>query len=147
MRTITPASASKSSSGYTLVEALVASVLLMMGISAASALTLTLLTQDEMNQRHGVALAEAELIAQLYHLGLDELEIRQVVPSSTVVETFTLTPGSESVPGVGTLPSASISVQFNPSPATESWAGQVWTAGRKTDSRTIEIQAYRSSLP
>ena len=123
-----------------------ASVLLMMGISAASALTLTLLTQDEMNQRHGVALAEAELIAQLYHLGLDEPAIRQVVPPSSVVETFTLTPGSESVSGVGTLPSAAISVQFNPSPATESWTGQVWTAGLKTDSRSIEIQTYRPSL-
>lgn len=135
------------SSAYTLVEALVATVLLMMGISAASALTLTLLTQDEMNQRHDIALAETELIAQLYQLGLDEPAIRQVVPSSNVVEQFTLTPGSETVPGVGSLPSALISVRFNPSPATESWTGRIWTAGLKTDTRTLEFQVYRSSLP
>lgn len=135
------------SSGYTLVEALVAGALLMMAISAASTLTLTILTQEEMSQRHGVAVTHAEAIAGLYQLGLDETSIRQVLPDTPIVEQYTLTTGSAPVAGVGDFSSAQISVRYNPSPATESWTGRLWTAGQQADSRTIELRAYRASQP
>ncbi|MCB1229603.1 MAG: hypothetical protein KDN19_05025 [Verrucomicrobiae bacterium] len=137
---------------YTLIEALVAGVVLMIGVSAASALTLALITQDEMNERTCVALNYQENAASLYRLGLSESQIEALLPPESVVSDLTMTTGTESVahtPAVPGLPSASVgyadvTITFNPSPATQSWTGGIWTGGGKSDSRTITQRAYRS---
>ena len=132
--------------GYTLVEALVAGVVLMIGISAASQLSLTLITQDEVNQRSATALNYLETVARLYQGGLDEADIRLIVPADPVVTTLTITPSTPAVTGLGTMEAATISVTFKPVPSTQTWTTRTWTAGHKDASRTSTIVAYRSSL-
>ncbi len=138
--------------GYTLIEALVASVILMIGISGASSLTLTLITQDEMSQRTAVALNTQENAAELFRMGLSAADIAALLPDDPVTTTLTVTTGVESVahspavPGLPNLsmPYADITVTFNASPATESWTGRIWTGGVKDAARTLTLRAYRS---
>jgi type II secretory pathway pseudopilin PulG len=129
--------------GYTLIETLVAGVVLMIGISAASRLTLTLLTQDEMNQRSSTALNYLETSARLYQMGLDEADIRLIVPGDPVVDSLTLTPVT-GFAGVGNLEAMDVTVSFHPAAATQSWTGHIWTSGKKDAVRSSNVTAYRS---
>jgi type II secretory pathway pseudopilin PulG len=131
---------------YTLVEALVAGAVLMIGVSAASQLTLTLITQDEMNQRASTAYSYLETAARLYQMGFDEAEILAIVPDDPIVDSLTVTPATPSVTGLGTIQSATLSVIFHPSPATESWTANIWSSGNKNATRTSTLTAYRSPL-
>lgn len=140
------------SRGYTLIEALVASVILMIGISGASSLTLALITQDEMSQRTAIALNTQESAAELFRLGLSAAEIGALLPDDPVTTSLSVATGVESVahtpavPGLPnlSLPYADITVTFNASPSTESWTGRIWTSGDKNASRTLTLRAYRS---
>lgn len=134
------------SRAYTLVEALVAGVVLMIGISAASRLTLTLLTQDEMNQRASTALNYQETAVRLFQMGLSEADIRLIVPADPVVESMTFANGALSYAAPDSLESAAITVTFRPSPATQSWTGHIWTSGNKDVVRTFTVTAYRNAL-
>lgn len=141
--------------GYTLVEALVAGVVLMIGVSAASSLTLALITQDEMNERTALAINFQECAARLYQEGLSPAQIQNLIPEVAVVSDLSFTTGTESVthsPAVPGLPAvplqyADVTVTFNPSPATESWSARKWTAGGNADSRTLTVRAYRWDNP
>ncbi|MCB1085561.1 MAG: prepilin-type N-terminal cleavage/methylation domain-containing protein [Verrucomicrobiae bacterium] len=140
---------SRRSSGYTLIEALVAGVVLMIGVSAASKLTLTLITQDEMNQRAATAMNYQETAVRLFQLGLDEADIRLLLPADPVVDSMTITTSSPSISlpgGSMTMESASIAVTYHPSPATQSWTANIWTSGDKNATRTTTITAFRSPL-
>ncbi len=138
--------------GYTLVEALVAGIVLMIGVSAASSLTLALITQDEMSQRTATALNYQENAAQLYRLGLSPTQVEALLPADPVVSDLTIATGTESVahsptvPGLPnvTMPYADVSVTFNPGSATQSWTGRTWTGGDKDASRTLTLRAFRS---
>lgn len=131
---------------YTLVEAMVACIVLMIGISAASRLSLALLTQDEMNQRASTAFTYQESVARLYQMGFDEAEIRQLVPADPVIESLTITPSTPAVAGLGTIQAATITVSYRPSPATQSWTAHTFTSGDKNAVRTVSVTAYRSGL-
>jgi type II secretory pathway pseudopilin PulG len=134
--------------GYTLIEALVAGVILMIGISAASQLTLTLITQEEMNRRTTTALNYQENVAGMYRLGFDEAEIDALVPDDPVVQTMTLTPGVHDLGGgMGNMDFADITVAFNPVPADSAWSADLWTGGDPAALRTSTIQVYLSVPP
>ncbi len=65
----------KRNRGYTLVETLIAAGLLLFGIAAAAALSLTMVSQEEANARVARAINIQEQAARLYQLGLEPAEI------------------------------------------------------------------------
>lgn len=78
---------SQSSSGYTIVEAMVAVSILMLGVAAAAALSMTMVKQEEINARAARAVNWQENAVRLYQLGLgstsDTSEILDVMPGLT----------------------------------------------------------------
>lgn len=70
--------------GYTIVEALVAISILMMGVAAAAALSMTMVTQEDINARAARAVNWHENAVRLYHLGVgtssDVSEIMSTMP-------------------------------------------------------------------
>ena len=142
----------RSQKGYTLIEALVAGVILMIGVSAASQLTLALITQDEMSQRTSTVLNYQENAAFLYRMGLSNAEIAKVLPADPAVDSLSVTRSQETVsnsPAVTEIPDmnmeyADITVQFYPSPATQTWTAGIWTGGAKGVSRSLTLRSYRS---
>ncbi len=75
-----------SSAGYTLIEALVASAILMVGIGAAASLSLSLVTQEEINERSSRAGNYLENTAALFYLGFDTADIEGILPEDRVVK-------------------------------------------------------------
>lgn len=118
----------------------------MIGISAASRLTLTLITQDEMNQRTASALNTLETAARLYQSGLTEAEIRRIVPADPVVDSLTIAPSTPTIAGLGTIQAATVSVTYHPAPADQTWTGHLWTGGNRTATRTSSVTVCRSGL-
>ena len=135
----------KHANGYTLVEALVASVILMIGISAAASLSLTMVTQEEINERTGRALNYLENAASLYQLGLSSTEIAALMPLDPAVTALTVTDQTATVTDLGYMTYGEVSVAFDATPATTTWSAGAWTAGDNSVSRSVSVNAYRSS--
>lgn len=70
--------------GYTIVEAMVAVSILMLGVAAAAALSMTMVTQEDINARVSRAVNWQENAVRLYQLGLgtssDLSEINDTMP-------------------------------------------------------------------
>ena len=75
-------------SAYTLVEALVGSAVLMIGISAAASLSLSLITQEEINERSVRALNYQDSAAMLIQLGVPSNQIAGLLPDEPVVNSI-----------------------------------------------------------
>jgi len=96
MTSVTSRSRKISSAAYTLIEALVASAILMVGIGSAASLSLSLITQEEINERSARAGNYLENTAALYYLGFDTADIGGVLPEDRVVKNMVFaakTPG------------------------------------------------------
>jgi type II secretory pathway pseudopilin PulG len=131
--------------GYTLVEALVASIILMIGISAAASLSLTMVAQEEINERTGRALNYLENATTLYQLGFSGAEITALLPQDPAVTSLTVTDQTANVAGLGNMPYGEIAVTFAASSATASWSPGQWTGGDSAATRSVTANAYRSS--
>lgn len=144
--------------GYTLVEVLVASSILAMGISAACVLSLAMVTQEEMTHRVERATSLHENASRLFQLGLNPVDISGttgLLPGNDDL-TLSYAAASGTVPGVGDLVAQTITATIftTPADATVPSAARAWTAGaRRTDStqdrasRTQAITVYRANLP
>lgn len=157
-----PFSLRASSSGYTLVEVLVGSSILMMGFAAACVMSLTMITQEEMSHRMARALSVQENAARLFQLGIDPSQINAdnttstgLLPSNSDM-TLTIAAEDETVAGVGTLEAVTITTNIltteDDSNLTAAEIG--WTAGARRASasepraeRTSKLTVYRSPLP
>lgn len=135
----------KRARGYTLVEALVASIILMIGISAAASLSLTMVAQEEINERAERALNYLENAASLYQLGLSGTEIAALVPRDPAITTLTVTDQTAAVAGLGNMTYGEITVTYDSTPATAAWSAGKWTGGSDGATRSITVHAYRSS--
>ncbi len=71
-------SCSSNSSGYTIIETLVAVSLLMFAVAAAASLSVTLTKQEEINARAARALNWQENAVRLYHLGLGGTTVSEI---------------------------------------------------------------------
>ncbi len=81
--------------GYTLVEAAVAATVLLIAVGAACALSLTMITQEEIHVRVSRAVNLVENATRLYHLGIDT----EVPSGSTDATVFSLLPPDPMVSG------------------------------------------------
>jgi type II secretory pathway pseudopilin PulG len=149
-------SLSRLRSGYTLVEVLVASGILMMGISAACLMSLSMVTQEEMNYRIARCLNLQEAAARTYQLGLAPTDISGtsgILPGNPDI-TLAWTAASANLAGVGTVSGQTVTATIYATPPGSNAPSNssFWTAGAPVSggartSRTNAITIYRAANP
>lgn len=137
---------SQKSRGYSLIEALVASSILLIGISAAASLSLAMVTQEEMNERANRAYNHVDNAVRLLQLGVEPATINsQILPPNDVLPDMTIEPHAVNVPGLGTRNRWWIKFGYNTAEATASSnSGRLWTGGLNTTSRKQGFYVYRT---
>jgi len=130
---------------YTLIEALVASSILLIGISAAASLSLAMVTQEEMNERSVTAANYLDNAARLYQLGVDQGQIRNLLPVEPVVETLTFTGRNLVVPDIGSVPALRLNLTYKATTSTANnpTSTALWTGGDRTARRTESVEVIR----
>lgn len=133
-------------SGYTLIETLVASSIIMLAIGAASTLSLAMVTQEETAERAVRVANYLENAATLYRLGIDVGEIQSILPVEPVIVNFSATPQNQIVNGVS-VDFTTISVEYRPTGAisTNSSGVRSWTGGDSNLTRTHSVQVLRGN--
>lgn len=141
----------RSVQGYTLVELLVASSILMMGISAACLMSMAMVTQEEMNHRISRGLNFQENAARLYQLGLSPGEITAVLPPDDSVS-LAWTSADTTLTGIGAVTGQTITATLygtepssNAASNTGYWTGGAPPAGSTSrPSRAHSLTIYRT---
>ena len=106
--------------GYTLVEALIAAAILVIGIVGAAMFANSIVMNQEASALVSRAVNTQEQAARLYALGLSPTTITNILPEQTVAGTtpppgslaFSFTTNTNSFTGVGTMETAEIRVIF-----------------------------------
>lgn len=131
---------------YTIVEALVASSVLLIGISAAASMSLTLLTQEEINERSVKAFNYLDNAARLYQLGVPADQIEGILPDEPLVDSLGESTSTAAVPGLGNVEVQTLTVTYHPSSASEKndTSKEEWTGGDKDTTRTASVSVIRS---
>lgn len=134
-------------SAFTLVESLVASAILMIGISAASSLSLAMMTQEEINRRTAEAANIHENAVTMYQMGLDSGEIQTLLPNSQTIKNLTFTTGTHVIDSTaGSISYADIALEFFTTPSTGTYTAGSYIAGESDKTRTTTVRAYRAEL-
>lgn len=128
---------------YTLIEALVASSILLIGIAAAASMSLSFVTQEEISERSARAFNYLDNAVALYQAGVDKASIAALLPAEPVVTALTITDSSINATNLGALPSVVISVTYRTTGASETAAVSTWTGGDKTATRTASVEVIR----
>ncbi len=138
--------ARKKGSGYSLIEVLVASGILLIGISAAASFSLTMTTQEEMGHRLARGVNYLECHARLYQLGLDPAAIGAIMPPEPArsgAPTFvTVSPAEANLEGqVITLTLDSVKDEGG-------WTEGSWTGGSQgtLPTRQFSVRAFRNTI-
>jgi len=131
--------------GYTLIEALVASSILLIGISAAASLSLSFITQEEITERSVKAFNYLDNATSLYQAGVDKSKIAGLLPAEPVVTALTFTDRTINASNLGSLPSVLISVTYTSTGATNTSATSLWTGGKKDTTRTVSVEVIRTA--
>jgi len=126
--------------GYTLIEVLVASAVVLLGVAAAATLSLTMVAQEEANVRVARALNLQEQAGRLYQLGLDPDAISSILPPEPNVVSLTFSPGAVTVTNAGAMEVADCELVF--------FVGAPFTSadGGETLHRTNELKVVRPSI-
>ncbi len=130
--------------GYTLIEVLVASAIILIGISAASSLSLTMVTQEETNYRVARSLNVLENCARLYQLGMQPAGIYGGGSSILTAEaSIASISAAEAV--VGNLDSCTFTMTISSVIDNGAWDEGEWTGGSQAtvDQRTAVVRAFR----
>jgi type II secretory pathway pseudopilin PulG len=132
---------------YTLIEALVASSILLIGISAAASLSLTMVTQEEMNERSVTAANYLDNAARLYQLGVDHGQIRNLLPVAPVVESLTFNVRDVYTADTGSITAVRMNLSYKATTSTANnpVSSVLWTGGRQTDRRSESVEVIRSN--
>ena len=111
-------------SGYTLVEALVASGILTGALAAASSLSMTTTRQSQMSRDRAAALHYAESVVRIWQTGNDHTGVlltprnydgtAMVASASTLASTDLPTEGSGPVVSQGSLEKITVTVNYKP---------------------------------
>ena len=128
----------RATSAYTIIEVMVAAGILVIGVAAAAALALTMVSQEESNAQVARAFNIQEQAGRLYQLGLAPAEIASILPPEPNVEELNFTTGATNVTGVGDIETAEIEMLFN--------SGEPMASGDSTSSRTNTILLVRPSI-
>ncbi len=129
---------------YTLIEALVASSILLIGISAAASMSLSFVTQEEITERSVKAFNYLDNATALYQAGVDKSKIAGLLPAEPIVTALTFTDGTINASNLGALPSVLISVTYTSTGATTTSATSLWTGGKKDTTRTVSVEVMRT---
>ncbi len=124
---------------YTLIEALVASSLLAVGVGAAASMSLAFVTQEQISERSAKAFNYLENAAALLRAGVDPAAIPGLLPPEPAVASLAFADGTLDAAGFGPVPSTTVTVAWNPSGATESAGIDRWTGGRSDTLRTASV--------
>ncbi|MGY8643005.1 MAG: type II secretion system protein [Verrucomicrobiales bacterium] len=131
--------------GYTLIEALVSSAILLIGIGAAASMSLTMLTQEEINERTVQAMNHLENAASLYRLGIEPADIEALLPQEPAVNSLTFIGKTQAVTGIGTVPTMEITMVFKPASAPTAWGSEKAVSGDSTVTRSHTVEVFRSN--
>jgi len=131
--------------GYTLIEALMASAILMIGVGAAASMSLTMVTQEEINERTVRSMNHLENAASLYRMGVDPADIVALLPADPVIRNLNINERTRNIPTLGAVPTVRMTVVFKPSGAARKWAAGKWVSGDKTFNRNHTIEVFRGS--
>lgn len=129
---------------YTLIEALVASSILMIGVAAAGSMSLAFVTQEEIAERAEKAFSHLENAAALYQCGVDPASIPSLLPPDPVVTSLTFDNRSLNATNLGAVPSVVISVTWKSSGAEATSGISRWTGGRQDSTRTASVEVVRT---
>lgn len=132
--------------GYTLIEALVASSILLIGIAAACSMSLAMVTQEEINERANQSFNYIDNCTRLVQLGVDPVSIRtQILPECDTITGLTIEPHNVAVPGLGTVERWWIKFAYS---TTASQSASIveggWTGGIKDTDRQHAFYVYSS---
>lgn len=130
--------------GYTLVESLVASSVLLVGISAAAAMSLALLTQEEINENTVRAANYLDNAARLVHLGVPPDAVASLLPDEPVVASLGFSQRTVNVAEVGGIPAVAVTVTYRPTSAVSANRAQVleWTGGAEGAERSASVEVF-----
>ena len=105
----------KRSDGYTLLEVLVAAIILTIAISAAAALALATVSQEERNNQIARYLNFHEQAARLYQLGVEPSTITDILPPDPAIagNQLTFSISSLAIPNLGTVQRAESTLEFS----------------------------------
>lgn len=131
---------------YTLVEALVASSLLLIGVSAAASMSLTLLTQEEINERSVKVFNYLDNAARLYQLGVPASEIEGILPAEAGVQSLTTDTATTTVPQLGPIEVATMTITYLASEALDkNQASELeWTGGDSETPRSESVSLIKA---
>lgn len=129
--------------GYTLIETLVASSVIMMAVAAASSLSLAMVTQEEASERAVRAANYLENAAALYRLGFNAAEIGSILPQEPAVVSLAITPDTVTVTDAGVINVADMTLVYKPSAATAATGAGSWTGGNKDTTRSHTVRVVR----
>lgn len=117
---------------YSLIEVLVASAILMIAVTAAAALALATVTQEEINTRVARCINLHEQAVRLYQLGLGNTTIAAILPRDPAVLDYPdfSAPASVSITGLGTVEQVNSTLTFTTSDAAGSQRTSTITAIR-----------------
>lgn len=111
---------------YTLVEALIAAAILVIGVAAAASLALSMVAQEEANSRVMRAINLQEQATRLYQLGLSSSTITAILPADSGVSSITFTNTTVGGSNVANLDAVICRMTFTAgSPITSAGAAQM----------------------
>ena len=130
---------------YSLIEALVASSILMIGIAAAASMSLSFVTQEEIAERSARAFNYLENAAALVHAGVDPATIAEILPAEPVVSSLDVVDRTLAATNLGAVPTILVTVSYNPTAASEQSGTHRWTGGSSEATRTASIEVVRTN--
>lgn len=136
-----------SNRAYSLVEVMVASAIMMIGVAAACSLSLTMVSQEEGNVRASRALNYFENTMALFQLGLSPAEISAIMPPEPSLVSITFTPNTTAIANVGAPERVDVSMTFSTSIHLLGADGQpAWSNTWKTDGSTTNTYGTSGTL-
>jgi type II secretory pathway pseudopilin PulG len=133
------------SHAYTLIEALVASSILVIGIGAAASMSLAFVTQEEISERANKAFSHLDNAVALYQAGVPTSQIPGLLPPEPVVTSLTFTDRTITATNLGAIPSTLITVTWTSTGATDDAGTARWTGGVQDTTRTASVEAIRTN--
>jgi len=143
-RTSRTACSARKTSAYTLVEALVASGVLMIGVAAAASMSLAFVTQEEIGERAGTAFSHLENAVTLYQCGVDPAGIPALLPPNPAVTSLTFADRSLTATNLGSVPTVLFTVTWKSSGSSGISGLSRWTGGREDSVRSASVEALRA---
>jgi len=130
---------------YTLIEALVASSILMIGIGAAASMSLAFITQEEISERANKAFSHLDNAVALYQAGVPNARIPGLLPPEPVVTSLTFTDRTINATNLGAIPSTLITVTWTANGSTASAGVSRWTGGVQNTTRSASVEVIRTN--